>query len=213
MVARGRWLGCKDKDGSPQLKNALLYGSFYDNGSFDEKLFAMRLHGDGTFTWYDAHNTLSGMWKQEGSRAEFEFSTALKNRWVGTVEGNGLTNLIGPTPENFRFAWINFAKNRAPQKLKDTQWREVGRSGQLSVGSGESDGKYRFYHAYYRGLGSDGMIYEQVDQQVLLPSRTLNNTIYSGLIILNDEKLILHRYDPSPANGELKYDTYTFELK
>lgn len=202
--------GCKDKDSSPSLANALLYGDFFDSGTVNFRLFAMRLHPDGAFTWYDAHNTFSGKWTQEGREVEFQFTSGAGNKWTATVEGNSLTNVVGPTPQSFNFMWIDIAKSGVPKKLKDTNWREINRMWVLYIVPGEPDGKLHMIHPKYNGAGSEGIIYDFVDKQVLIPSKTLNYHNYSGIVILSDDNLILHRYDPSPAIGEPKYGTYTF---
>jgi hypothetical protein len=205
--------GCKDKDSSPKMANALLYGSFSDKGTADNKLFAMRLHADGAFTWYDARNTFSGNWTQEKSKVEFKFTSGAGNTWGGTIQGDKLTNLIGPTPDGFYFNWISVAESGIPKKLKDTNWGEINQSNVLFIVPGEPDAKFHIVHGHYSNLGSEGIIYDQVDRQVLIPSKTLNFNNYSAMILLNGDNLILHRYDPTPRSGEQKYGTYTYIVK
>ncbi len=205
---------CREKDKGPRMADALLYGHYFNTNAFNDlRLFAMRLHTDGTFTWYDANSTLSGEWSQTEKKVEFNFTSGAMNRWGGTIDGDEIRNITGPNPSNFQFAYIGIAKNSIPPKLKGTDWRELYRSGHLRIAPSQAEGKYNIIHGHLRNVGSEGLIYDQVDRQVLMPSKTLNNGNHITMILLNGENLVVYRYEPIPYTGEKNHETYAYVIK
>ncbi|GGH11078.1 hypothetical protein FAZ19_00785 [Sphingobacterium alkalisoli] len=211
-------VSCK-KDGTSSdqqdnLANTLLYGHFTDDAlSDDNRLFAIRLHEGGKFTWYDAVNTFSGEWSQEGNKVDFRFTEGAFNRWSATRNRDELVDIIGPTPANyFHLVNIRIAGASGPNSLKGTEWREINENSQLTIFPGQPEGLMQVVGVRLRSLGSDGLIFKQVDRQVLLPNDSYAGQ-YLTMLITHGNFLVMYCYEPTPYSGMKKFTTYTYLLK
>lgn len=211
-------VSCKKDGSSPDqqngLANSLLYGHFSGDGlSDDYRLFAIRLHGDGTFTWYDAINTFAGEWSQEGNKVDFRFTEGAFNRWSATRDRDALVDILGPVPNaNFFIVNIRIADSRVPNPLKDTEWREINQNGALYIFPGQADGMMQVVGVGLRSLGSDGLIFKQVDRQVFVPNDSYAG-VHTTMLVVHGNYLVMYCYEPVPYPGMRAFTTYTYILR
>ena len=195
----------KDQPNADSFGTSLWYGNFYDKGKLgntDTKLAAIRIQPDGTFTWYDVHNSLKGTWSKEDNKVDFQFSSGAKNRWSATIEGDKLKNIIGPVPDNFYFATITKAAEKTPGNLVNTRWEEPASSKSLIVVAGEDGSDLNML---YGNSGSNGYPFRKVDPQVY-------QSATNGLVVFIDEDEAVAQYTVNTQNGLYFYSVY-FQYK